>query len=565
MRIALCQLDFTVGDISGNIRKVLDAMAKCRDYGAEIFIFPELALSGYPPEDLLFKKDFIRDLKIGLEKIAGEVRDELLIIGFPEQSGDDLYNSAAMLNNGKIVGTYKKACLPNYGVFDEKRYFTPGSDLVLMDCIGLIIGVNICEDIWVSPGVTEQLSACGADLIVNISASPYHRGKIRERIDMLSERAVSNRTTICYLNTVGGQDELVFDGGSAVLNDGGELILRMPQFEECIACFDFVPRTVDSSLINKNRVDQLDAEVIKVDIKQSGNKEKNQNAMCPDLSEEEEVFSALKTGLRDYVFKNGFKKVVVGVSGGIDSALTVAIAAEALGKENVVGATMPSRYTSDESKEMSKRLFDNLGIEHIDIPIDDVFQAYLKSLERDFAQLPADITEENIQARIRGNILMAFSNKFGYLVLNTGNKSEVSVGYCTLYGDMAGGFAVLKDVLKTWVYKLANYYNEKSDFEVIPSGIISREPTAELKLNQKDSDTIPPYCILDPILDAYIEDELDVNGICALGFDRDLVRSIINKVDRNEYKRRQAPPGIKITVKAFGRDRRFPITNKYNN
>ena len=565
MRIALCQLDFTVGDISGNIRKVLDAMAKCRDYGAEIFIFPELALSGYPPEDLLFKKDFIRDLKIGLEKIAGEVRDELLIIGFPEQSGDDLYNSAAMLNNGKIVGTYKKACLPNYGVFDEKRYFTPGSDLVLMDCIGLIIGVNICEDIWVSPGVTEQLSACGADLIVNISASPYHRGKIRERIDMLSERAVSNRTTICYLNTVGGQDELVFDGGSAVLNDGGELILRMPQFEECIACFDFVPRTVDSSLINKNRVDQLNAEVIKVDIRQRGNKKKNQNAMCPDLGEEEEVFSALKTGLRDYVFKNGFKKVVVGVSGGIDSALTVAIAAEALGKENVVGATMPSRYTSDESKEMSKRLFDNLGIEHIDIPIDDVFQAYLKSLERDFAQLPADITEENIQARIRGNILMAFSNKFGYLVLNTGNKSEVSVGYCTLYGDMAGGFAVLKDVLKTWVYKLANYYNEKSDFEVIPSGIISREPTAELKLNQKDSDTIPPYCILDPILDAYIEDELDVNGICALGFDRDLVRSIINKVDRNEYKRRQAPPGIKITVKAFGRDRRFPITNKYNN
>ena len=565
MRIALCQLDFTVGDISGNIRKVLDAMAKCRDYGAEIFIFPELALSGYPPEDLLFKKDFIRDVKMGLEKIAGEVREELLIIGFPEQSGDDLYNSAAILNNGRIAGTYKKACLPNYGVFDEKRYFTPGSDLVLLDCNGLRIGVNICEDIWVSPGVTEQLSACGADLIVNISASPYHRGKIRERIDMLSERAVSNRTTICYLNTVGGQDELVFDGGSAVLNDGGELILRMPQFEECIACFDFVPRTVDSSLINKSRVDQLNAEVIKVDIKQSGNKEKILNSMCPDLGEEEEVFSALKTGLRDYVYKNGFRKVVVGVSGGIDSALTVVIAAEALGKENVVGATMPSRYTSDESKEMSKRLFDNLGIEHIDIPIDDIFQAYLKSLERDFAQLPADITEENIQARIRGNILMAFSNKFGYLVLNTGNKSEVSMGYCTLYGDMAGGFAVLKDVLKTWVYKLANYCNKRSGFEAIPSGIILREPTAELRLNQKDSDTIPPYRILDPILDAYIEDELDVNSIRALGFDRNLVKSIIKKVDRNEYKRRQAPPGIKITVKAFGRDRRFPITNKYSN
>ena len=565
MRIALCQLDFTVGDISGNVRKVLDAMAKCRDYGAEIFIFPELALSGYPPEDLLFKKDFIRDVKMGLEKIAGEVREELLIIGFPEQSGDDLYNSAAILNNGRIAGTYKKACLPNYGVFDEKRYFTPGSDLVLLDCNGLRIGVNICEDIWVSPGVTEQLSACGADLIVNISASPYHRGKIRERIDMLSERAVSNRTTICYLNTVGGQDELVFDGGSAVLNDRGELILRMPQFEECIACFDFVPRTVDSSLINKSRVDQLNAEVIKVDIKQSGNKEKILNSMCPDLGEEEEVFSALKTGLRDYVYKNGFRKVVVGVSGGIDSALTVAIAAEALGKENVVGATMPSRYTSDESKEMSKRLFDNLGIEHIDIPIDDIFQAYLKSLERDFAQLPADITEENIQARIRGNILMAFSNKFGYLVLNTGNKSEVSMGYCTLYGDMAGGFAVLKDVLKTWVYKLANYCNKRSGFEAIPSGIILREPTAELRLNQKDSDTIPPYRILDPILDAYIEDELDVNSIRALGFDRNLVKSIIKKVDRNEYKRRQAPPGIKITVKAFGRDRRFPITNKYSN
>ena len=565
MRIALCQLDFTVGDISGNVRKVLDAMAKCRDYGAEIFIFPELALSGYPPEDLLFKKDFIRDVKMGLEKIAGEVREELLIIGFPEQSGDDLYNSAAILNNGRIAGTYKKACLPNYGVFDEKRYFTPGSDLVLLDCNGLRIGVNICEDIWVSPGVTEQLSACGADLIVNISASPYHRGKIRERIDMLSERAVSNRTTICYLNTVGGQDELVFDGGSAVLNDGGELILRMPQFEECIACFDFVPRTVDSSLINKSRVDQLNAGVIKVDIKQRGNKEKILNSMCPDLGEEEEVFSALKTGLRDYVYKNGFRKVVVGVSGGIDSALTVVIAAEALGKENVVGATMPSRYTSDESKEMSKRLFDNLGIEHIDIPIDDIFQAYLKSLERDFAQLPADITEENIQARIRGNILMAFSNKFGYLVLNTGNKSEVSMGYCTLYGDMAGGFAVLKDVLKTWVYKLANYCNKRSGFEAIPSGIILREPTAELRLNQKDSDTIPPYRILDPILDAYIEDELDVNSIRALGFDRNLVKSIIKKVDRNEYKRRQAPPGIKITVKAFGRDRRFPITNKYSN
>jgi NAD+ synthase (glutamine-hydrolysing) len=565
MRIALCQLDFTVGDISGNVRKVLDALAKCRDYGAEIFIFPELALSGYPPEDLLLKKDFIRDVRMGLDKIAGEVREELLIIGFPERRGDDLYNSAAILNNGRIAGTYKKACLPNYGVFDEKRYFTPGSDLVLMDCIGLKIGVNICEDIWVSPGVTEQLSACGADLIVNISASPYHRGKIRERIDMLSERAVSNRTTICYLNTVGGQDELVFDGGSAVLNDDGELILRMPQFEECIACFDFVPKTVDSSLINKNRVDQLNAEVIKVDIRQRGNKEKILNSMCPDLGEEEEVFSALKTGLRDYVYKNGFKKVVVGVSGGIDSALTVAIAAEALGKENVVGATMPSRYTSIESKELSKKLFDNLGVEHVDVPIDGIFQEYLRSLESGFAGLPADITEENIQARIRGNILMAFSNKFGYLVLNTGNKSEVSVGYCTLYGDMAGGFAVLKDVLKTWVYKLANYYNKRSGFEAIPPGIISREPTAELKFNQKDSDAIPPYRILDPILDAYIEDELDVNSICTLGFDRDLVRSIINKVDQNEYKRRQAPPGIKITVKAFGRDRRFPITNRFSN
>ena len=565
MRIALCQLDFTVGDISGNVRKVLDALAKCRDYGAEVFVFPELALSGYPPEDLLFKKDFIRDVRVGIEKIAHEIGKELLIIGFPEHYGDDLYNSAAILNDGKVVGTYKKVCLPNYGVFDEKRYFTPGSDLVLLDCLGMKIGINICEDIWVSPGVTEQLSACGADIIVNISASPYHRGKIRERIDMLSERAVSNRTTICYLNTVGGQDELVFDGGSTVLNDKGELILRMHQFEERIACFDFVPRTVDSSLINKNRVDQLNAEVIKVDIRQRGNKKKNQNAMCPDLGEEEEVFSALKTGLKDYVHKNGFKKVVVGVSGGIDSALTVIIAAEALGKENVVGATMPSRYTSDESKELSKRLFDNLGIEHIDIPIDDIFQAYINLLKRDFDRLPADITEENIQARIRGNILMAFSNKFGYLVLNTGNKSEVSVGYCTLYGDMAGGFAVLKDVLKTWVYKLAKYFNKKSGFEVIPSGIISREPTAELRLDQKDSDSIPPYRVLDPILDAYIEDELDVNGICALGFDRDLVGSVINKVDQNEYKRRQAPPGIKITVKAFGRDRRFPITNRYSN
>jgi len=565
MRIALCQLDFTVGDISGNVEKVLDALAKCRDYGAEVFVFPELALSGYPPEDLLFKKDFIRDVRVGIEKIAHEIGKELLIIGFPEHYGDDLYNSAAILNDGKVVGTYKKVCLPNYGVFDEKRYFTPGSDLVLLDCLGMKIGINICEDIWVSPGVTEQLSAFGADIIVNISASPYHRGKIRERIDMLSERAVSNRTTICYLNTVGGQDELVFDGGSTVLNDKGELILRMHQFEERIACFDFVPRTVDSSLINKNRVDQLNAEVIKVDIRQRGNKKKNQNAMCPDLGEEEEVFSALKTGLKDYVHKNGFKKVVVGVSGGIDSALTVIIAAEALGKENVVGATMPSRYTSDESKELSKRLFDNLGIEHIDIPIDDIFQAYINLLKRDFDRLPADITEENIQARIRGNILMAFSNKFGYLVLNTGNKSEVSVGYCTLYGDMAGGFAVLKDVLKTWVYKLAKYFNKKSGFEVIPSGIISREPTAELRLDQKDSDSIPPYRVLDPILDAYIEDELDVNGICALGFDRDLVGSVINKVDQNEYKRRQAPPGIKITVKAFGRDRRFPITNRYSN
>ena len=565
MRIALCQLDFTVGDISGNIRKVLDAVAKCRDYGAEIFVFPELALSGYPPEDLLFKKDFIHDVKAGLEKIAGEVKEELLIIGFPEQSEDDLYNSAAFLNNGKIVGMYRKACLPNYGVFDEKRYFTPGSTSILLDCVKSRIGVNICEDMWVSPGVTEQLSACGADLIINISASPYHRGKIRERIDILSERAVSNKITICYLNMVGGQDELVFDGGSTVLSDEGDLILKMPQFEECIDYLDLVHERESGNFREINRIDRLDAEVIKVDIRQNVNKKRIHNVICPDLSDEEEVFTALKTGLRDYVYKNGFKKVVVGVSGGIDSALTAAIAVEALGNENVLGVTMPSRYTSIESKELSKKLLDNLGVEHIDVPIDDIFKAYLKSLERTFTGLPTDITEENIQARIRGNILMAFSNKFGYLVLNTGNKSEVSVGYCTLYGDMAGGFAVLKDVLKTWVYKLANYYNEKFGFEAIPSEIISREPTAELKFNQKDSDAIPPYRILDPILDAYIEDEQDVNGICALGFDRNLVRSIINKADRNEYKRRQAPPGIKITVKAFGRDRRFPITNRYNN
>ncbi|MCL5986203.1 MAG: NAD(+) synthase, partial [Actinobacteria bacterium] len=352
---------------------------------------------------------------------------------------------------------------------------------------------------------------------------------------------------------------------STVLDSDGEVILKMPQFEESITCFDFEPQMVSGSSVDKDRMDQSDAKTVRVDVKQNSNKREIQNAISPDLGQEEEVFCALKTGLKDYVRKNGFKKVVVGVSGGIDSALTAAIAVEAIGKENVVGVTMPSQYTSVESKELSKKLFDNLDVEHVDVPIDGIFQAYLRSLESGFAGLPADITEENIQARIRGNILMAFSNKFGYLVLNTGNKSEVSVGYCTLYGDMAGGFAVLKDVLKTWVYKLANYYNKKSGFEAIPSGIISREPTAELKFNQKDSDAIPPYRILDPILDAYIEDELDVNGICALGFDRDLVRSVINKVDRNEYKRRQAPPGIKITVKAFGRDRRFPITNRYSN
>ncbi|HXX82067.1 MAG TPA: NAD+ synthase [Thermodesulfovibrionales bacterium] len=571
VRIALAQINSMVGDLEGNTEKIIHYVRRAEEYSADIVAFPELSVSGYPPEDLLLKPQFIKDNLEALRKIREEVGDITAIVGFVDRK-NDIYNAAAVLHNKALADIYHKMYLPNYGVFDELRYFQAGTRFPLYVIGDVTIGVNICEDIWYPEGPAHIQSLFGAEVIININASPYHIGKAAFREKMLSTRAADNAVAVVYLNTVGGQDELIFDGHSLVIDEKGEIICRGKQFEEDLIIADLNLEAVFMRRLHDPRRRQEEmaaAERSKVE-KLVVSHERPQRTVKPLPRREsrimdpvEEVYNALVLGTSDYVTKNRFGSVIIGMSGGVDSSLVVTIAVDALGKNNVKGLFMPSEYTSNESREDAAGLAQNLGIELMEVPIAGIYSAYLKTLEKEFRGLPPDATEENLQARIRGNILMAFSNKYGWLVLTTGNKSEMSVGYATLYGDMAGGFAVIKDVPKTMVYDLCIWRNTKGGKELVPGRVLWKEPSAELKPDQKDTDVLPPYQVLDPVLKAYVEDDRSFEELASLGCEAGCVEKIVNMIDRSEYKRRQSPPGIKITQRAFGRDRRFPITNRY--
>jgi len=572
LRIALAQINSTVGDLSGNSKKILDYIQKAKRYKADIAAFPELSITGYPPEDLILKPQFIRDNIDELNKASRKVFGITAIIGFIDLKKDKcIYNAAAVITEGKIIDVYHKIFLPNYGVFDEFRYFSSGKRFPVYILNNIKIGVNICEDIWHSDGPARVQSLAGAEVIININSSPYERGKPETRERILCERSSENKVVIAYLNSVGGQDELVFDGFSMVYDHRGCLIARGKQFKEDMMIMDLdieqVRRFRKAGVLpEKRKMTKSASEVVKIKIPahvQTEKKSIGPPCIEPMLKCEEEIYRALVLGTSDYVTKNGFKGVIIGLSGGIDSSLVAAIAVDAIGRENVTGLFMPSRFTSKESREDAFELAQNLGINIIEISIEDIKEGYVKALSKKFSGRGEDTTEENLQARIRGNLLMAFSNKFGWLVLTTGNKSEMSVGYATLYGDMAGGFAVIKDVPKTLVYDICTWRNSEGKDKVIPEKVLWKEPTAELKPDQKDSDTLPPYPVLDPVLKAYIEDEMSFEEILKLGCEPECAKKVIEMVDKSEYKRRQAPPGVKITARAFGRDRRFPITNKY--
>ena len=584
-RIAMVQMNPTVGDLEGNVRRIIAWLREAKKSKPDLVAFPELAVTGYPPEDLLLKPRFVADNRRALQEIVRHCRGLATVVGYVSQSdgidpkpahspvvqagAHELYNAAAVIVDQKLITTYCKWYLPNYGVFDESRYFHPGRRLPLIRLRGTVVAVNICEDVWLPEGPTRFQSVAGAEVIVNINASPFHLGKSRVREQMLATRARENGVVLTYTNVVGGQDELVFDGNSVILDHQGEVIARGKAFEEDLIVADlnmdavararrtsrkkFLPRRVASAVefytaalpsIQKTRVRAVPD-------------------MAPVLDQLEEVYRALTLGVRDYVRKNRFTRAVIGLSGGVDSALTAVIAVDALGAENVQGLFMPSPYTSQDSYDDVADLAKRLTISVRTIPITDVFDTYRHSLAETFEGHAPDTTEENLQARIRGNLLMAFSNKFGHLVLTTGNKSEMSVGYATLYGDMAGGFAVIKDVPKTMVYALARVRNLRGATAVIPKRTLDRPPTAELRFNQKDEDWLPPYEILDPILQAYVEEDRSLEEIVEAGFDRATVARVMSMVDGSEYKRRQAPIGIKITHRALGKDRRMPVTNGY--
>src|SRR5947209_889154 len=571
LRLAMAQINVVVGDVEGNAQKIIEWLDRARDADADIVTFPELALTEYPPEDLLLKPQFIDANLAALDKIISRTRDITAIIGFVDRQ-DDIFNAAAIAQNVKLVTTYHKMYLPNYGVFDEFRYFQPGKQCPVFRIGSATVGVSICEDIWYPDGpVFQQALSGGAEVIINISSSPYHAGKRRWREQMLATRAADNVVIVVYNNLVGAQDELVFDGDSLVFDENGDLVARGKQFEEDLIVVDLdVESVFRKRLHDPRRRQQIRGQtgefpIFEIKTVRRENKEFTRLTpnLLPPLPEDAEIYQALVVGTRDYVVKNGFKKVVLGLSGGIDSALTACIAADALGSENVIGVLMPSEFSSRGSIEDSQQLGKNLGIELLTIPITDVYGAFKSALKAGFKGAKPDVTEENLQARIRGTYLMALSNKFGWLVLSTGNKSEVSSGYCTLYGDMAGGFAVLKDVMKKTVFRLAEHGNRVAGRERIPRTIIQKPPSAELRPNQLDTDSLPPYEVLDPILKAYVEEDRSLSEIVDMGFDEQLVRRVIRMVDTNEYKRRQAAPGVKITPRAFGRDRRMPITNRF--
>jgi NAD+ synthase (glutamine-hydrolysing) len=568
-RIGLAQINPTVGDFEGNVRKIVEEIARARGLGCGLVAFPELAITGYPPEDLLFKPAFIEANLRALDEVARATRGLTAVVGFVDKR-DDIFNAAAVLHDGRRAGVYHKQYLPNYGVFDENRYFQAGTEAPVFQAGETTFAVNICEDIWYPTGPGTLQALAGAELVVTINASPYHAGKAHFREKMVATRAADDLVCLAFVNMVGGQDELVFDGASLVVNERGEVVARGRQFEE-----DFVAADLDLDAVFRARLHDSRRRKEKLRVEEAAARvvlpalpaPEAAPALAPSapvpLEPVEEVYRALVLGTRDYVRKSGFTRVVIGLSGGIDSSLVAAIAVAALGRENVAGVTMPSPYSSAGTRRDGARLAKSLGIEFLTIPITPVLRAYKKSLARAFKGLKEDVTEENIQARIRGNLLMALSNKFGWLVLTTGNKSEYSVGYTTLYGDMAGGFAVIKDVPKILVYEVARKVNELAGREVIPASVFERAPSAELRPGQTDQDTLPPYAELDPILEGYVEEDRGVNDLIARGFEADTVRRVVAMVDRNEYKRRQAPLGVKITPRAFGRDWRLPIVNRF--
>jgi len=561
-RLALAQINSTVGDFKANGGKLIHGMQQAEALGADMVAFPELAVTGYPPEDLLLKPSFLKANTALLKNVAANCGNTAAVVGYVESS-DDVYNAAAMLHNGKVAGVFRKHLLPDYGVFDEERYFKSGSRNYVFVIAGVRVGISICEDIWHAHGPAEEQVGAGADLVVSINASPYHIGKQAERESMIAKRAAVNRTWVAYVNCVGGQDELVFDGGSFICDPSGEVVARALQFAEDMLVID-IPLSPAHGKKKTGSRDIPHIDVIDVS-KQPAHAERPtiETRIVEPLDRLAEIYDALVVGTRDYVIKNGFQKVIIGLSGGIDSSLTACVAADAIGPENVLGLMLPSRFSSKGSIDDARKLAEDLGLSHRSISIDEAYACVVSNLGEEFNADKPGQSEENIQARLRAVIWMALSNKLGNLVLVTSNKSEVATGYTTLYGDMAGGFSPLKDVYKTLVYELARYRNELGNNPVIPESVFSKPPSAELRPNQRDDDTLPPYELLDPILKAYIEEDLDLDGIVGRGFDVEVVKFVLAMVDRNEFKRRQGSVGVKITQRAFGRDRRMPITNLF--
>ena len=569
MRIALAQINTTVGDLEGNRALILSRLEEARSSGADLVLFPELAVTSYPPEDLLLRPGFVRAARRSLEEIAAATSGISALVGVPWFEGD-LYNACAVCSDGEIKAVYRKRFLPNYGVFDEERYFAAGRDLVLLRLGEALVGVTICEDMWQPGPPATDLALAGAQLLVNVSASPFHVGKEREREEMFQQRARDTSSYVAFVNAVGGQDELVFDGHSCVLDDEGEVLARAPGFEEALLVVDVDPTAAIGRRLSETRRRALAREqespptptVVELAMQVQGPVVPVPE-VTPFAGELDAMRLALVLGLRDYVEKNGFKEIVIGLSGGIDSALTAALAVEALGADRVHGVSMPSRFSSEGTRADAQRLAESLGIDFRELPIERIVGAFEDVLTSSFESRERDLTEENLQARARGVLLMALSNKFGWLVVATGNKSELSVGYATLYGDMAGGFALLKDVFKTDVFRLARHLNERAGRELIPQSIIARAPSAELRDNQLDQDSLPPYPELDKVLEAYVELDRSREELLQEGFDAEVVDRALALIDRAEYKRRQAPPGVKLRPKAFGRDRRTPITNRW--
>jgi len=570
MRLALAQINTVVGDLDGNRRLILARLDEAREAGAELVLFPELAVTGYPPEDLLLRPGFIRAAAGALHAIAAETKDVVAVVGFPHFDRD-LFNACAVCADGEVKAVYRKRFLPNYGVFDEDRYFAPGRELVLLELGDTLVGLTICEDMWQPGPPATDLALAGAELLVNVSASPFHVGREVEREEMFVTRARDNASFVAFCNAVGGQDELIFDGHSCVLDDEGEVVARAPGFEEALLVVDVEPegvigrrlRDVRRRALAREREVSPPVQVVHVAASRPAQARRQEERIAEFEPELEQMRLALELGLRDYVQKNGFADVVLGVSGGIDSAVTAALAAEALGSARVHCVSMPSRFSSEGTRGDAQRLADSLGCEFREISIEAMFDAFNEALRHEFVGRDPDLTEENLQARIRGTLLMALSNKFGWLVVATGNKSELSVGYSTLYGDLAGGFALIKDVFKTDVFRLARHLNERAGRELIPETIIERAPSAELREGQRDEDSLPPYSKLDGVLEAYVELDRSREELSSDGFARELVDRALAMIDRAEYKRRQAPPGVRLRPKAFGRDRRTPITNRW--